>query len=115
MRDAKTSLNGDPVRVINKSIQAINRNKSSEKDWENFNKYFGSVHHDFFDSLKKKYPNLSNGDLRHCALVKMNLSTKESAELLGVSPQSIKMARYRAKKKMGLCETDNLGQYLLEV
>ncbi len=114
---AKRSLKqtADNNDLSQKLIKTINLSKSADKDWAEFSKYFGQVHAEFFEKLKRKYPRLSNGELRHCALVKMNMSLKESSQIMGVDPASIKVARYRIKKKMQLPETENLRQHLTRV
>ncbi len=86
-----------------------------DKDWEEFKLYFQEVHKDFFVVLKEKFPNLSNSELRLCALIKLNLTMKESSTILGISPDSVKTARYRLRKKLGLSNEANLGDFLREV
>ncbi len=98
--------------VFNKLIRIINRNKSADHDWDDFTRYFGQVHLGFFDNLKSVCPGLSAGELRYCALLRMDLSVKETAEIMGVDPSSVKVARYRIKKKMGLSKDVNLRSYL---
>ncbi|MEM7297041.1 MAG: hypothetical protein AAF391_02115, partial [Bacteroidota bacterium] len=96
-------------------IKTIERNRSAEKEWDDFNKYFGLVHKDFFDKLLKKFPGLTKNELRHAALIKMNMTLKESSEILGVDPNSIKMARFRLKKKLSLEPEASLGAIIYEV
>lgn len=115
IKSCRKKLNGETPEVFNKLLRVITVNRSTEKDWHDFNKYFGNVHQEFFDKIKETYPALSSGDLRHCALLKMNLSIKESAEILGIDPNSIKMARYRMKRKMGLREEESLGEVVAGV
>lgn len=98
--------------VFSKLIRIINRNKSADHDWDDFTRYFGQVHLGFFDNLKSTCPELSGGELRYCALLRMDLSVKETAEIMGVDPSSVKVARYRIKKKMGLSKDVNLRSYL---
>ncbi len=86
-----------------------------DKDWQEFKMYFQEVHKDFFVVLKEKFPNLSNSELRLCALIKLNLTMKESSTILGISPDSVKTARYRLRKKLGLSNEANLGDFLREV
>ena len=114
---AKNSLRSaeGAERLSKKLIQSISRNKTMDRDWEEFSKYFGQVHADFFDKLKERHPKLTGGELRHCALVRMNLSLKESAEILGIDPNSVKVARYRIKKKMNIDESEDLHDYILSV
>jgi DNA-binding CsgD family transcriptional regulator len=84
-----------------------------DKDWEEFKLYFERVHQDFFGRLKEQYPSLSANELRLCALLKLNLSVKEMASLMGISPESVKMARHRLRKKLGLTSDQNLAEFML--
>lgn len=112
IRKAKNEKNGSAFHTWSRLQKVLELNRSNEKEWDDFNKYFGNVHNEFFDKLKSLYPVLSAGDLRHCALIRMNMSHKESAKILGVDPNSVKMARYRMKKKMGLDEAADLGTHI---
>jgi DNA-binding CsgD family transcriptional regulator len=75
--------------------------------------HFEKVHHSFFDNLKKKFPDLSQSDLKLCALISLNLSSKDMAELMGISPESVKMARHRLRKKLDLATEENLADFVL--
>jgi len=109
------------LKELNKSIEQISKNAGTdikaelrklkrkvafslktEKDWEVFKLYFEQVNTDFFNELLKLNATLNNHDLRHCALIKLNLNIKETASVLNLSPNSIKSARYRLKKKLNL-------------
>ena len=91
----------------------IREGEHLDKDWEDFKIYFEQVHQDFFDNLKHNFPDLTNGDLKLCALLKMNLNLKEAATILGISPNSVKTARYRLRKKFNLGQDDNLVEFIL--
>jgi len=84
-----------------------------DKEWHDFKKYFEEVHNDFFTSLKNQYPDLSNNELKLCALLKLNLNMKESANILGISPDSVKTARYRLRKKLKLTTEQNLVDFII--
>ena len=112
--DLKTA-NGSTLQEINKMIKDIQLNRQAGKDWEKFQTYFGKAHPDFYKSIKERYPELTSADLRQCALLKMNLSLKESAEILGVDHNSVKMARYRMKKKIGLAEKETLHSAIIAI
>lgn len=77
-----------------------------DRDWDEFKLYFEQVYVDFYQNLNQKYPDLTSTELRHCALIKLNLSISECANILGISPESVKISRFRLKKKMNL-ETQN--------
>jgi DNA-binding CsgD family transcriptional regulator len=95
------------------SILNLVQNNNIDKDWEDFKKIFENVHHDFFGKLLMQYPDLSPTELKLCALVYMNLSIKEMASLMGISPDSVKTSRYRLRKKLGLSQEQNLSEFII--
>ncbi|RLD53755.1 MAG: hypothetical protein DRJ05_15925 [Bacteroidetes bacterium] len=109
----KSSLELKPdFRRINLQI---NRNLKSENDWDVFKMYFEQVNKNFYSSLLAKNPELTNYDLRLCALIKLNLNIKETASVLNVAPNSIKSARYRLRKKLGMEQEDDLYDFVRDV
>ncbi len=91
------------------------RNMKTDKEWNLFKMYFEQVNKNFFQNLFARYPKLNTNDLRHCALIKLNLNVKEAASLLNVSPHTVKSARYRLKKKLGMKPGDSLGDFIRRV
>lgn len=83
-----------------------------DKDWENFKMQFEKVHGSFSDELKTTYPDLSPAELKLSTLLRINLNTKECASILGISPESVKTARYRLRKKMDIDSDENLFDHL---
>jgi len=83
-----------------------------DKDWDLFKIYFEQINESFFDKLKEINPKLSSNDFRLSALIKLNLSLKESASVLNISPESVKNARYRLKKKLKLSGEQDLTQFI---
>ncbi len=90
----------------------IETNLKSEKDWETFRIYFEQIDNGFYSRLTKMFPKLNNNDLRHCALIKLNMNLKETAAVLNLSPNTIKSARNRLKKKLNLSPEDDLSIYI---
>lgn len=86
-----------------------------DEDWAEFQRYFEEVHTGFFDGLKACHPTLTPKELRLCALLKLNMSSKEIASLLGISPSSVKIARYRLRKKLHLETEESLTDYLMNL
>ncbi|MEM7297887.1 MAG: hypothetical protein AAF391_06435, partial [Bacteroidota bacterium] len=115
LKDSNKKTAEELSDALNRMKKILNINKSEEENWNQFLEHFGAVHSNFFDKLKRKHPELSNKELKHCALIKMNLSVKESADLLSIEANSVKMARYRLKKKLGLGEEDNLNTFLTTI
>ena len=67
-----------------------------------FKEAFNNADKDFIKKLKSIHPNLTPNDLRLCAYLRLNLSSKEIAPLLNISPRSVEVKRYRLRKKMEL-------------
>lgn len=107
-----TSGRKSSVKEIKKLIRS---SVNLENDWEDFKLHFENVHPDFFIKLGKMHPNLTQTDNRHCAYMRMKLSTKEIARLLNISPTSVQMSRVRLKKKMSLGKETDLRNYILEI
>lgn len=84
----------------------------SNKESKLFEINFDKSNQDFYRQLTKDYPSLTAKDLRLCAYLKMNLSSKEIASLMGISSQSVDVSRYRIRKKLNLDSKDNLTQVL---
>lgn len=72
----------------------------TDEDWKNFMNLFEKVHQNFFIRLKEKLPGLSPAETRFAALTRLKLSTKEMANMLGVSTEAIRQIRSRLKKKL---------------
>ncbi len=86
----------------------IDENISNQDDWQIFETNFEQAHEQFFQKIKTKYPELTSSDLRLCAFLHMNLSSKEIAPLLGISARGVENHRYRLRKKMNLEHDDSL-------
>lgn len=99
---------------IRRIKQKVSSNTNLDKDWQDFKTHFEQVHTGFFKNLKAKHSNLSSGDLRLSALIRMNLNLKESAAILGISPESVKTSRYRLRKKMEIPTGLDLLEYIIE-
>lgn len=102
----------DP-NALRKLIREIDRHLDSEHDWALFEAAFNEVHDDFFRRLMTAYPQLTPGDLRLAAYLKLNLSSKEIAPLLNISVRGVENKRYRLRRKLGLPEEANLTEFIL--
>lgn len=104
-----------PEKYYYRLLDLINRQLSDDQDWEVFETNFNMVHDEFFKQLKKDFPDLTPGELRLAAYLRMNLSTKEIAPLLNISVRGVENKRYRLRKKLNLDTDSNLTDYLLHV
>lgn len=91
-------------------------NSIDHKDeWEVFEFNFNQVHEEFFNKLKERHPDLTHKDLKVCAYIKMNLSTKEIAPLMNISIRGVETNRYRLRKKLDLENDNSLVDYLQNI
>lgn len=95
---------------INKLVEA---SVKSDHDWELFEKLFDQAHENFFQRLKSTFPELTPSDLRLCAYLRLNLSSKEIAPLLSISVRGVEERRYRLRKRLGLSPEQNLTEFIL--
>ncbi len=109
----RSSPKNESSPVYSRLMKLVDYSFSLDKDWDEFKMYFEQVHHDFFTKLKDSHPELSSGELKLCALIRLNMNLKESSTVLGISPESVKTARYRLRKKLNLEEETNLTDYFL--
>jgi len=89
--------------------------EKNDDDWQRFALYFDQVHHNFLSILKKKFPLLSATDLKLCAYIRLNLSSKEIAQILNISLKGVEVSRYRIRKKLSLPTEANLYEFLLAI
>ena len=101
------------ARHVNQLSKLIDGHITSEHDWEVLEANFNQVHEAFFKRLLEEYPELTPGDLRLAAYLKMNLSSKEIAPLLNISVRGVENKRYRLRKKMGLPADVNLTEVMM--
>ncbi|ANQ51529.2 tetratricopeptide repeat protein [Flammeovirga sp. MY04] len=80
--------------------------------WDEFDKRFTGVNKDFYNNLKDSFPALTPTELKHCALIKLNFSAKEMAQLLNISINGVNTSRYRIRKKLGLEREENLARVI---
>lgn len=94
-------------------LTQLGANADSDNFWELYQNNFNLIHKNFFKNLKEKYPSLTPSDLRFCALLRLNLSTKDIAKFTQLSVRGVEGARYRLRKKFNLDEGTSLIDFLL--
>ena len=105
----------DPDKNIRAVVKTIDRNIDEAETWELFRDAFENADRDFFKKIKQRHPDLTPNDLKLCAYLRLNLSSKEIAPMLNISPRSVEVKRYRLRKKMGLERETGLTEYILEI
>ncbi|NRT15678.1 ligand-binding sensor domain-containing protein/DNA-binding CsgD family transcriptional regulator [Flavobacterium sp. 28A] len=115
IREDLKKTNNDENRSIKSVISTINKNITGNDSWSVFKEAFESTDKDFFKKLKVLHPSLTSNDLRLCAYLRLNLSSKEIAPMLNISIRSVEIKRYRLRKKMELVHEQGLVEYILSV
>src|SRR5690606_19392049 len=100
---------------IKSVITTINKNINEDDTWDMFKEAFNNADKDFLKKVKKAHQSLTPNDLRLCAYLRLNLSSKEIAPLLNISVRSVEIKRYRLRKKMDLPHELGLVEYILSI
>ena len=100
---------------IKSVIKNITKNISEEDSWTVFKEAFDNADNDFLKKVKMAHPSLTPNDLRLCAYLRLNLSSKEVAPLINISVRSVEIKRYRLRKKMELSHEQGLVEYILSI
>ena len=106
------TLSADQLKKLNK---IIDEGMNDERDWNLFETSFNETHENFFKKLKIGHPDLVPNDLKLCAYLRMNMSSKEMASLLNISVRGVEIRRYRLRKKLDLPHDKNLNEFLIEL
>lgn len=98
---------------VEKILKLMNEGDKAEF-WEVFKNNFDLIHKKFFRNLHQRYPNLTPTDLRFCALLRLNLNTKDIANFTNLTIRGVEGARYRLRKKLGIPQDKSLTDFLIE-
>lgn len=115
LNSIKSELTTEGRLNLDKVVKIIDKNLNNTDDWKMFQEAFNNADKNFLKKIKSKHPELTPNDLRLCAYLRLNLSSKEIAPLLNISPRSVEVKRYRLRKKMDLPHDANLTNYILEI
>jgi len=112
----KAALGKDyPDKYYNRICSIIDSQLGSEADWAMFEKNFDNIHENFFSTLRERYPSLTDTDLRFCAYLHLNLTSKDIASLMNISLKGVEAARSRIRKKIQLPQNQSLTSFMIEL
>lgn len=120
IEDILNDLREIKLKAVKKETQSaidyiakrLERDTSSNL-WEEFELRFEQVHESFYKNLLLKHPDLTPREKRLCALLKLNLTSKEIAQISGQSSKSVENARTRLRKKLNITNSQTeLSTYL---
>lgn len=112
----KAALGKDyPDKYYQKICSIIDSQLGSEADWKAFESNFDNIHSNFFSTLRERYPALTDTDLRFCAYLHLNLTSKDIASLMNISLKGVEAARSRIRKKIQLPQNQSLTSFMIDL
>jgi len=102
-------------KELRQLLNKINQNFNKDTYWDDFRRIFEEINQDFFDHLQQINPGLSATDIKFISLIKLNMNAPDIATLLGVSTDSLRVARYRLRKKLKLEQGTSLTAFIQSV
>ena len=112
--ELKPTAKKDNQNILQQIINELKLNSSS-KIWDEFELRFKEVHSDFYDALSEAFPDLTPNEVKICAFLRLNMSTKEISSITHQSVKSINMARFRLRKKLNVEREENLIAFLTQL
>lgn len=108
-----SKLSWDEIKPRIKKLLRFLRDRSSVKQgWEDFEIWFTEIHTGFYSELRQNHPDLSENELKVCALLRLNLISKDIAKVMNVQASSIDIYRHRIRKKLDIGSEENLSTFL---
>ncbi len=105
----------DLMKAMKRLCGLIDQGFRFDKDWDEFVSSFDQVHPEFFKKLKSTFQNLTAAELRLAALIRLNLNSKDMAAILAISQDSLRISRYRLRKKLALEKGESLSVFVSQL
>lgn len=99
---------------IGRMMSIIDESSGKDDFWDIYKENFDLIHKNFFRNLRKLYPTLTSTDLKFCALIRLNLNTKDIAQFTGLTVRGVEGARYRLRKKLCVPKDKSLTEFLID-
>lgn len=119
IREALTEMIKSDSRSYKKELRSllnqINQNFNKDAYWDDFRRIFEEINQEFFDRLQQINPGLSATDIKFISLIKLNMNAPDIAALLSVSTDSLRVARYRLRKKLKLEQGASLTAFIQSI
>ncbi len=113
-KEIERERNSCPNKIKEFKIKLLN-SLSSEEDWKKFKAYFEKINPEFTKRLKEQFPLLTEKDLKLASLIKLNMNIKQTASTLNIDPNTVRMGRYRLRKKLNLQKEDSLYDFIQSI
>lgn len=103
---------GETRTTLKRIVHSIDALEHLDSSWKEFMVYFDRIHGHFLTDLSKKHPELTETELRLCAFLRLPMTSKDVATIIGCSTRSVEKHRERLRKKFGLTPTQRIHEYL---
>jgi ligand-binding sensor domain-containing protein/DNA-binding CsgD family transcriptional regulator len=98
-----------------KLIRSVDKEIADDESWQQFEIHFNEAHLQFIQRLRERHPDLTKSNLQLCLFIRLNINTKEIADIMNITVRGVEKSRYRLRKKLGLSSTDSITDYLLSL
>ncbi|MGZ2370626.1 tetratricopeptide repeat protein [Ancylomarina sp. YFZ004] len=105
LNSCKPKLKKANVEIIQEVIDDLS-SKINEKQWDEFEQNFSNLHPVFFNNLLAEFPTLSSKEVKLCSLLKLNMTSKEIAQINHMTTNSVEVSRSRLRKKLDLSNSN---------
>ncbi len=104
----------EAIALIHQIIDDVNE-KIKQDSWQNFEIAFLNIHPEFSKNLISQFPDLTAGELKLSILIRLGMSIKDTASLLYLSQDSLKVARSRLRKKLQINSDISLLNFMTAI
>lgn len=113
LRELKNAGQESNKKIIGKIRSIVDNEINLDHHWDQFEYNFDQVYLTLLKRLKESYPDLTRNNLKLCAYIRLNISSKEIANLLNITPSAVEKARNRLRKKLNLSPAMDLYEFLM--
>jgi len=101
--------------IFSPLLNKLNRLLNDKRKDDTYSEQFSAAYPGYLEYLTRSYNELTTSDLKLCTFLRMNLNTKEVADIMGLSVRSVESRRYRLRKKLSLSKEEDLVSYLISL
>lgn len=115
VQESTKSSSGKQKPLSDQLIMLLDQQKQVSIEWDMIAGQVEKIHPGFLDRLHKRHPNITSKDVKLCSYIRLGLSSRDIANLIGNTPKSVEIARVRLRKKMRIAENSRLSLYLFQL
>lgn len=102
----------EDIQKVDRITSLLDQSLRLDKEREELKMYVEEANQLFFHKLQQRFPSLTDNEVRLCALLRLNFSSKEISTLFNIEAKSVDMSRYRLRKKLGIGQEELLTDFL---